>query len=70
MRVIPAAFTTVTVAAAVVLGASAAQAAPFPCTPPEDVCAVDYVYGQPGIGTGNVIQTPIDIDINLNAPLR
>ncbi|WP_307031591.1 chaplin family protein [Streptomyces canus] len=33
--------------------------------PPEDVCAVDHVYGQPGVGTGNVIQTPVDIDINV-----
>lgn len=44
---------------------AAAQADPFPCTPPEDACAVDYVYGQPGVGTGNVIQTPVDIDINV-----
>lgn len=53
------------VAGAVVLGAPAAQAAAFPCAPPEDVCAVDHVYGQPGVGTGNVIQTPVDIDINV-----
>lgn len=44
---------------------AAAQAAPFPCTPPEDACAVDYVYDQPGVGTGNIIQTPVDIDINV-----
>ncbi|MFI8531874.1 chaplin family protein [Streptomyces aquilus] len=44
---------------------AAAQADPFPCTPPEDACAVDYVYGQPGVGTGNVIETPVDIDINV-----
>lgn len=65
MRVIAGALTTVTVAAVVVLGAPAAQASPFPCTPPEDACAVDYVYNQPGVGTGNVIQTPVDIDINV-----
>ncbi|MER6185989.1 chaplin family protein [Streptomyces sp. NPDC001652] len=53
------------VAGAVVLGAPSAQAAAFPCAPPEDVCAVDHVYGQPGVGTGNVIQTPVDIDINV-----
>ncbi|SNX58091.1 small secreted domain DUF320 [Streptomyces sp. TLI_55] len=66
LRVIAGAFTTVIVAATVALGAPAAQAAdPFPCTPPEDACAVDYVVGQPGVGTGNVIQTPVDIDINV-----
>lgn len=64
-RVIAGALTTVTVAGAVVLGAPVAQAASHPCTPPEDACAVDFVYGQPGVGTGNVIQTPVDIDINV-----
>ncbi|KKD02553.1 chaplin family protein [Streptomyces sp. WM6386] len=65
MRVIAGVLTTVAVAGAVVLGAPTAQATAFPCMPPEDVCAVDYVYGQPGVGTGNVIQTPVDIDINV-----
>jgi hypothetical protein len=65
VRVIASVLTTVTVAGAVVLGAPVAQAASFPCTPPEDACAVDYIYGQPGVGTGNVIQTPVDIDINV-----
>lgn len=65
MRVMASILTTVAVAGAVVLGAPTAQAAAFPCTPPEDACAVDYVYGQPGVGTGNVIQTPVDIDINV-----
>ncbi|MFF4268455.1 chaplin family protein [Streptomyces sp. NPDC001536] len=64
MRVM-ASLLTATVVGAVVLGAPTAQAAAFPCSPPEDVCAVDYVYGQPGVGTGNVIQTPVDIDINV-----
>lgn len=67
MRAIVGALATVsvTVAAAVVLGAPAAQASPFPCTPPEDACAVDYVYNEPGVGTGNVIQTPVDFDLNV-----
>ncbi|MFI9834287.1 chaplin family protein [Streptomyces sp. NPDC051913] len=65
VRAIASVLTTVTVAGAVVLGAPAAQASPFPCTPPEDACAVDYVYDQPGVGTGNVIQTPVDFDINV-----
>jgi hypothetical protein len=64
-RVIAGVLTTVAVAGAVVLGAPTAQAAGFPCSPPEDACAVDYVYGQPGVGTGNIIQTPVDIDINV-----
>ncbi|NUS25696.1 MAG: DUF320 domain-containing protein [Streptomyces sp.] len=63
MRVIAGLFTSVTTA--VVLGAPVAQAAPFPCTPPEDACAVDHVYGRPGVGTGNVIQTPVDLDLNV-----
>lgn len=65
MRAIAGALTTATVAATVALGAPAAQAEPFPCTPPEDACAVDFVYGQPGVGTGNVIQTPVDFDLNV-----
>ncbi|MES5821480.1 chaplin family protein [Streptomyces sp. RG80] len=65
LRGIASALITVTVAATVVLVAPAAQAASFPCTPPEDVCAVDVVHGQPGVGTGNVIQTPVDIDLNV-----
>ncbi|MEU6381374.1 chaplin family protein [Streptomyces sp. NPDC046909] len=65
MRVIASVLSTVAVTGAVLLGAPTAQAASFPCTPPEDACAVDYVYGQPGVGTGNVIQTPVDIDINV-----
>lgn len=65
VRVLSSVLTTVAVAGAVVGGAPVAHATPFPCTPPEDACAVDYVYGQPGVGTGNVIQTPVDIDINV-----
>ncbi|MEV7886331.1 chaplin family protein [Streptomyces sp. NPDC002817] len=65
MRVMASVLTAVSVAGAVVLGASPTQAAAFPCAPPEDVCAVDYVYGQPGVGTGNVIQIPVDIDFNV-----
>ncbi|MCX5364029.1 chaplin [Streptomyces sp. NBC_00124] len=74
MRVIARTLTTAAVAATAVLAASTAQATPypavtsalsFPCSPAEDVCAVEYVENMPGVGTGNVIQTPVDIDINV-----
>ncbi|WP_181387415.1 chaplin family protein [Streptomyces sp. Act143] len=67
MRVIAGAvLATTAVAGPVVLGSpAAARAASFPCTPPEDACAVDHVHGRPGVGTGNVIQVPVDIDIDV-----
>lgn len=72
MRVITRILTATAVAGLTVLGASAAaEAAPVttagalshPCDD-SDACAVGTAVGSPGILSGNVIQVPIDLDLN------